>query len=68
MINNLLKSESGQIIISCILGFGLASLFKKVCIDDNCLIIKSPPNIEGNIFKFQDKCYTYTPHYVTCPN
>lgn len=68
MINNLLKSESGQIIISCILGFGLASLFKKVCIDDNCLIIKSPPNIEGNIFKFQDKCYTYTPHSVTCPN
>ena len=68
MINNLLKSESGQIFISCILGFGLASLFKKVCIDDNCLIIKSPPNIEGNIFKFQDKCYTYTPHSVTCPN
>lgn len=68
MINNLLKSESGQIIISCILGFGLASLFKKVCIDDNCLIIKSPPNIEGNIFKFQDKCYTYAPHSVTCPN
>lgn len=68
MINNLLKSESGKIIISCILGFGLASLFKKVCIDDNCLIIKSPPNIEGNIFKFQDKCYTYTPHSVTCPN
>jgi hypothetical protein len=68
MINNLLKSESGKIIISCILGLGLASLFKKVCVDDNCLIIRSPPGLEGKMFKFQDKCYTYTPHSVACPN
>ena len=62
------KSKLGMKLLSILLGLGLASLFKKVCIDDNCLIIKSPPNIEGNTFKFQDKCYTYTPHSVTCPN
>lgn len=67
MIKNLLKSKSGKIIISCILGLGLASLFKKVCIDDNCLIIKSPNNVGGKIFKNDDKCYKYTPHSISCP-
>jgi len=67
MINNLLKSESGKIIISCILGLGLASLFKKVCVDDNCLIIKSPPDVKDKMFKYKNKCYKYTPHTVTCP-
>ena len=67
MIKNILKSESGKIIISCILGLGLASLFKKVCVDDNCLIIRSPPDVEGKIFKYGNKCYKYTSHSVTCP-
>jgi hypothetical protein len=68
-INNLLKNDMGKIIVSCILGLGLASLFKKVCIDDSCLVIKSPPKeeIEDYVFKHQDKCYTYNPEITTCP-
>jgi hypothetical protein len=70
MINNLLKDKNGKIIISCILGLGLASLFKKVCIDDNCLIIKSHPQNEivGHTFKTADnKCYQYKPIPISCP-
>jgi hypothetical protein len=68
-INNLLKTDMGKIIVSCILGLGLASLFKKVCIDDSCLIIKSPPkeDIEGSVFKHENKCYTYSPEIAKCP-
>ena len=69
MLKNLLKSELGRIIISCILGLGLASLFKKVCVDGNCLIIKSPPEdkIRGKIFKDEGKCFKYHKHSISCP-
>ena len=45
-----LKSENGINIISFILGLGLAALFRKVCNDDNCLIIEGPPlkDVENN--------------------
>lgn len=67
-LDNILKSEQGKIIISCILGLGLASLFKKVCVDDNCLIIKSPPKktIDGHIFGDGEKCYQYNPETTQC--
>jgi len=67
MINNLLKNNMTKIVISCILGLGLASLFKKICVNDNCLIIKSPPDIEGKIFKYKNKCYKYKAKSVMCP-
>uniref|UniRef100_A0A6C0EHN6 Uncharacterized protein n=1 Tax=viral metagenome TaxID=1070528 RepID=A0A6C0EHN6_9ZZZZ len=69
-LDKLLINKNGKIIVSCILGLGLASLFKKVCIDDCCLIIKSPPekDIEGSVFKHENKCYTYSPQVTKCPS
>ena len=68
MISNLLEHKLGQIIVSVILGLGLAALFRKVCDDNNCLIIKSPPSseINGKVFKSNNKCYKYTPEVTTC--
>ena len=65
-LDNIVKTNQGKIIISCILGLGLASIFKKVCVDDNCLIIKSPPNIKGQVFGLNDKCYKYNPEVAKC--
>tara|TARA_B100000902_G_scaffold390544_1_gene439658 strand:+ start:4891 stop:5103 length:213 start_codon:yes stop_codon:yes gene_type:complete len=68
MIIELLKNRAFQIIISILLGLGLASLFRQVCNDNNCIIIKSPPKgeIENKIFGFEDKCYTYTAKSSSC--
>jgi len=65
-LDNIVKTNQGKIIISCILGLGLASIFKKVCIDDNCLIIKSSPNIKGQVFGLNDKCYKYNSEVAKC--
>ena len=65
-LDNIMKNEFGKIVISAILGLGLASLFKKVCVDDNCLIIKSPPNIKNQVFGHDNKCYKYTPEVTKC--
>jgi hypothetical protein len=70
MINNLLKNDTGKLIISVLIGLGIASLFKKVCVDENCLIIKSHPKeqIEGQIFKNGDKCVLYNSESLKCPS
>ena len=68
MLKKMASNDLGKIIISCILGLGLASLFKKICVDDNCLIIKSPPinKIQNKIFGLENKCYKYNPKMTEC--
>ena len=67
-ISGLLNSETGKIVISIILGLGLATLFRKVCGESNCLVYKGVSNneIKGKVFKFNDKCYSYNIKAVTC--
>ena len=67
-IKRLLHSQIGKGIVSILLGLGLATLFRKVCNERNCLVFKAPkPNkIKGNIFKFNDKCYKYQEEAETC--
>ena len=64
----LLQNKSGHIIISIILGFGLACLFRKVCKDRECIIYTAPDfkKIKDKIFKFDEKCYKYTKETSTC--
>lgn len=68
IFDKILNTKEGSIIISVILGLGLASLFKKACKDNNCVIIKSPPKnkIIGKIFKEDNKCYKYNPVSTKC--
>lgn len=67
-IKRLLYSEFGRIIISIILGLGLATLFRKACNDRNCMVFKGPEldNIRGKIFKYNKKCYKYKENAGTC--
>ena len=66
MQTTIFTNEFNKIIISCILGLSLAAIFKKVCVDDNCLIIKSPNEINGQIFSEGDKCYKYNSQKTQC--
>ena len=63
-----LNTKIGSVIVSIILGLALASLFKKTCNTNNCVIIKGPPlkQIEGKVFAFDNKCYKYKAEAATC--
>ncbi len=67
-LKNFLNSSRGRIIISILLGFGIASLFRKSCENRNCLVFKAPSitKIKGKTFLFDEKCYKYTEKNVTC--
>lgn len=68
-MNKLLNTEVGQRIISIILGLGLASMFRKVCSNNNCLVIKGPKIVEmDKYYKIDKKCYKYNPYPINCPN
>jgi len=62
------NTDRQKIILSIILGFGIATLFRKVCNNRNCIIYKSPPvkEIESNIYKYNNKCYKYKSKESEC--
>jgi hypothetical protein len=69
-LRRILYGDAGKIFISIILGLGLATLFRKVCNDRNCIIFKAPDikKIQNQIFKFEGKCYKFTEEIEKCNN
>jgi hypothetical protein len=67
-LDKFVHTKSGKIIMSVILGFGLATLFRQVCKGKQCLIIKAPPmeEIEDKVYKYEDSCYQYHPQSTQC--
>ena len=68
MIENLYRTVTGRYIISIILGLGISALFRKVCNERDCLIVKGPPTNEivGNIYEFDSKCFKYRVKSTSC--
>ena len=64
----LLHTQNGRYAISFILGMGLASLFRKICKDRNCLIFKAPPlsEVTNNTYAYGDKCFTFKEKLTKC--
>ena len=60
-IKVLLNSPMGKIFISILLGLGLATMFRTVCEEKNCIRFSGPviSEIDGKIYKHGEKCYKY---------
>ena len=60
-IRRLLYSDIGKYVMSMLLGLGLATLFRKVCKERNCLVFNAAPihKVQNQVFKFNNKCYTF---------
>jgi hypothetical protein len=67
-LEKFVHSERGKIIMSILLGLGLASLFRKVCKGSNCLTFYAPPldDFKDKIYKINDKCLQYVPVATKC--
>lgn len=64
----LLHNNSGRIIISILLGFGLASLFHVACKNQNCVKFVGPePNkLKKEHYKFDGKCIGFKEKVISC--
>jgi len=60
-IKVLMNSPMGKIFISILLGLGLATLFRSVCEEKNCIRFAGAviSEIDGKIYKHGEKCYKY---------
>lgn len=67
-LKRLLNTPTGAILISIILGLGLASLFYKACNGKQCITFNGPliSEIDGKTYKFGEECYKYTLHPTKC--
>ena len=64
----MIHSEQGAIVISIILGLGLAALFRKACADNSCIVIKGPniQETQKSFYKINDACYKYEAVATDC--
>jgi len=62
------KTKSGMYLMSVILGFGLATLFRTVCQGKNCIVFEAPDLdlIKGKVFRYGTKCYKYEETVTAC--
>lgn len=69
-LSKFVHSSTGRLIMSVLLGFGLASFFRTVCKKRNCLVFSAAPldKFSKNIYKNGDKCYSYVAHATKCTN
>jgi hypothetical protein len=73
VINKLFYTNIGKIILSIILGLGLASLFRNICKGKNCYDFIGPKHneITEKIFSFDSEnkeCYLLHEKNVKCGN
>jgi len=65
----LFHTEKGKIILSIIIGVGIASLFRKACSDRKQCIVFKGPNLEElnkNIYRHDNKCYSFKEKSTKC--
>jgi hypothetical protein len=67
-LGRFVHTQTGKYIMSILLGFGLASLFRTICKDKNCLLFHAPPleKIKDKIYKNNGKCVKYNPVATKC--
>jgi hypothetical protein len=69
-IQRLLNSPMGRLIISLLLGLGLATLFQRTCVDGSCLRFNGPviSEVDGQTYQFGEFCYKYDMVPTKCDN
>lgn len=57
------------ILLSFLLGFGIAAMFRPLCNGPECLVIRGPPvsDIRGSVYQFGAKCVEFKPKPIACP-
>ena len=72
----LLNTKFGSIAVSILIGLGTASIFRRVCQGDNCLVIEAPDpeSVRGGIYELKSKsggassCVSFETKLVKCGN
>jgi hypothetical protein len=67
-LDKFVHSYTGKILMSILLGIGLATFFRAACKGKRCRLVSSPPmeEIDNQTYKFDDKCYKMEKSVIQC--
>jgi hypothetical protein len=67
-IKGFLDSDAGSILISVVVGLGLATMFRKACSGYGCYVVKGPPldELRKNVYLQDGRCYKYNAEAADC--
>lgn len=56
-------------LISLVLGFGLAAIFRPLCKGPECVVLRGPAvgDIKGSVYQFGSKCVEFDAAPIECP-
>jgi hypothetical protein len=56
-------------VISALIGFGIAAMFRPLCKGPECVILRGPPvnEIRNSVYQFGSKCIEFQTRAVECP-
>lgn len=62
------RTDTGRIVLSILLGLGIAALFRKMCNDNDCKRFVAPAidEVTDKIFKYDKSCVKYDLVPVSC--
>jgi len=67
---NIMNVPGMGTLISILLGFGIAAIFRPLCKGPECLILRGPPvgDIKGAVYQFGAKCVEFDAKAIECPS
>ncbi len=68
-IDAVLKVPGLATLISIVLGFGIAAMFRPLCKGPDCVVLRGPPvgEIRGAVYQFGSKCVEFDAKPIECP-
>lgn len=68
MLKSVMDDRGGCLLISGLLGFGLATMFRRACVGGKCYIIKGPARevVGKHVWRVDGRCYHYRPVATSC--
>lgn len=70
ILKEVMSSRIGCILISVLLGLGLATMFHRVCVGRDCVVVKGPSidYVTKHIWRSGKECYKFKVQDVECPD
>lgn len=56
-------------IMSALIGFGIAAMFRPLCKGPECVVLRGPPvnDVRNSVYQFGGKCVEFQTKPVACP-
>lgn len=68
-LERFMKIPGMATLVSLLIGFGIAALFRPLCKGPECVVLRGPPvaEIRGTVYQFGAKCVEFVPKPEECP-